>query len=141
MYSSCSRVVAAVAALLLQAAIASAESDGYIAGLGGESDTAGGRAATVFGDISLSEKTWASALIARTSTGGEAGGLETWYVDAGVDYWFEPLGIRFGGGYWGDDTILDSNDLRASIYFRNDELSVSADYERRQFDFAFGAAF
>jgi hypothetical protein len=78
-------------------------------------------------------------LFAQTTTSGALGGLDTLYADVGVDHWFEPLGIRLGGGYWGNDRILDSNDLRGSVYFKNDALSISADYEHRDFEFTFNS--
>jgi hypothetical protein len=133
--SLCRRFALAIAALWLHAGVAAADGDGFILGFGGETDTASGRAATVFGDLGLTRHTWLSSLLAKTTTSGALGSLDTLYADVGVDHWFEPLGIRLGGGYWGDDRILDSNDLRGSVYFKNDAISISADYERRDFEF------
>jgi hypothetical protein len=131
--------VAVTAALLLLTRVATAESDGFILGFGGEADTAGGRAVTVFGDLGVTNETWLSAMLARTTTGSGPRSLDTIYGDLAIDHWFEPVGIRVAAAYWGDDEVLDSSDLRASIYFRNDSLSISADYERRNFDLTIGA--
>jgi hypothetical protein len=122
---------------LLAPALAAADNDDVILGFGGETDSAAGRAVALFGDFGVFEKTWLSGLVAATRTGGGSGGLKTLYVDAGVDHWFDPLGIRIGGGYWGDADLLDSNDLRASVYFRNQSMSISADYVRRDFNLTF----
>jgi hypothetical protein len=126
------------AAIMLLTHDAAADSDGYILGFGGEADTAGGRAVAVFGDVGVTKDTWLSAFLARTRTGNGPTSLDTDLADVAIDHWFRPLGIRLGVAYWGDDEVLDSGDLRASIYFRNDALSVSADYERRNFDLTFG---
>ncbi len=123
---------------MLLARVVSAESDGYILGFGGEADTAGGRAVAAFGDLGVSNETWLSAMLARTTTGSGPSSLDTIYADLAIDHWFEPVGIRVAGAYWGEDEVLDSGDLRASIYFRNDALSMSADYERRNFDLSIG---
>lgn len=119
---------------------AAAETDGYIIGAGAEADTAGGRAVTVFGDLGVTNETWVSGTLAWTTTGSGPRSLDTINADLAVDHWFEPLGIRVAAAYWGDDEVLDSSDLRASIYFRNDALSISADYERRNFDLTIGAS-
>jgi hypothetical protein len=132
---SISRNIVVIAALMPLARPALAESNDVILGFGGETDTASGRAVAVFADIGVADATWLSATIAGTRTGGFSGGLQTLYADLGFDHWFDPIGFRIGGGYWGDDALLDSNDFRASVYFRNRKTMVSVDYEWRDFDF------
>jgi hypothetical protein len=119
----------------LLAAAALADTNDLVLGFGGETDSSGSRAAAAFGEIGVSGNSWVSLTVAGTR--GSDDGLRTVYADAGVDYWFEPMGIRLGGGYWGDENLLDSHDLRASLYFKNDTVTVSADYQRRDFDFTF----
>jgi hypothetical protein len=111
---------------------------GYALGLGAESDTAGGRAVSAFGDVGLGDNTWISAAAATTRTGGDLN-LDTVYFDIGIDHSFNPVGIRLAASYWGDDEILDSVDLRASLYVRGEPGYLSADYERREFNFTFQA--
>jgi hypothetical protein len=132
---SLSRNIVVIAALMPLARPALAESNDVILGFGGETDTASGRAVAVFADIGVADATWLSATIAGTRTGGFSGGLQTLYADLGFDHWFDPIGFRIGGGYWGDDALLDSNDFRASVYFRNRKTMVSVDYGWRDFDF------
>lgn len=122
--------------LVLVAGRAAGAGNGYVLGLGGEVDTAGGRAISAFGDYGIGEKTWLTAAAATTQTGGFIN-LDTVYVDAGIDHWFEPVGIRVSGAYWGDADLLDSVDVKGTLYFRNDQGSLSFDYERRDFDFTF----
>ena len=106
-------------------------------GISGEADTAEGRAISGFVDYGFTEKTWLSAILSRTNTGGVQGGLDTIYADMSLEHSFGLVGVRAGAAYWGDNDLLDSADLRGSIFFRGEKASLSADYERRNFDFVF----
>jgi hypothetical protein len=110
--------------------------DGYVLGGGVESDSGDGLAAAVIVDIGFSEKTWISASAGiNTADLPNGSSLNTQNSSIGIDHWFKPLGINLDVAYWGDDEILDSVDLRGSLYWRNDKLTISLDYERRDFDF------
>lgn len=124
--------------MLLLLAEASMAGAGYVIGAGVEGDSSDGLAISLLGDYGVAEKTWLSAAIARNS--GESAfsrDLDTWYADLGIDHWWSPIGLRAGVAYWGDNDTLDSSDWRASIYWRNEKLSVSADYEYRDFSILF----
>jgi len=112
-------------------------SSGYVVGINGIADNAGGRAVSGFIDYGITESTWVSGTLAHTNTGGPLGGLDTIYVDAAFEQSFGLTGFRAGAAYWGDDDILDSNDFRASLFFRGEKGSLSLDYERREFDFVY----
>jgi hypothetical protein len=121
--------------LLLLASNALA-AEGYIFGFGVEGDTADGVAASVIGDLALTSNTWLTAAVARSTVDlPRRQSVDTWYADLGLDHWFDPVGIRVGAAYWGDSDILDSNDLRGSIYWRSDRVMLGADYEYRDFNF------
>ena len=115
--------------------------DGFILGVGAALDSEDGRALSIFGDFGIRENTWLSATVGSTKTEALVGGFSTNFYDAGIDHYFDPVGIRISGAYWGDSNILDSDDVRASIYYRDEIASFSADYKRRNFDFIFGTAF
>lgn len=125
--------------LLLIYAYGATAADGYIVGIGAEADTDDSRAFSAFGEVATGERTWLSAGAAATRSGDAASSLDALYADAQIDHWFEPLGVRFAAAYWGDPDVLDSVDLRSSIYIKTDRFSVSADFERRNFDFVFGS--
>lgn len=114
---------------------ATAEADGYVIGIGGEGDSADGRAITAFGDFGVGEKTWLSVTASSAQTEGVVRSNDTLYTEVGFDHWFEPVGVRLGASYWGNPDILDSRDLRASVYARGDAGSISLDYEKRDFEF------
>ena len=124
--------------LLCLACNGNAIAAGYILGIGAAADTDDGRAFTAFGEFGIGENTWLSATIGSTETDAQAGRFSTTFADVGIDHYFNPIGIRLSGAYWGDSSILDSEDVRASLYYRDDIASFSADYERRNFDFVFG---
>ena len=122
-------------ALLLLAGNALA-GDGYIVGIGAEGDSAEGITVSALADVAVAENTWVSAAVARNTVDlDRLPSLETWYGDLGFDHLFDPVGIRLGISYWGDSDILDSNDWRASVYWRGDKVMVSGDYEYRDFRF------
>jgi len=109
--------------------------EGFIIGGGIEGDTADGLAGGLIGEFGLTEKTWLSAAVARNTVDRpDSTGIDSWYGDIGIDHWFEPLGIRAGFSYWGDDDTLDSNDFRSSLYWRNERITISADYKYRDFE-------
>lgn len=121
--------------LLLLLVAANAEAEGYVIGFGGEGDSADGRSITAFGDFGVGEKTWLSVTASSAQTEGIVRNNDTLYTDVGFDHWFKPVGVRIGASYWGNSDLLDSRDLRASIYARGDAGSISLEYEKREFDF------
>jgi hypothetical protein len=137
----CFRKVSFAGIVFLLLSGADAVAEGYIVGVGIEADSADGRAVSAFGDWGIGDSTWISATASAYEIDGVAGRRNTHLAGMGVDHWFEPLGIRIGASYWGDKDILDSNDLTASLYFRDESFLLSVDYERRDFDFVVLADF
>ncbi|NOX68004.1 MAG: hypothetical protein GXP15_02355 [Gammaproteobacteria bacterium] len=111
-----------------------ASADGIVVGLGAEGDTVDGRAYSFFVDVGLRENTWISGAVAVNETKNAVVDLNTKFADLSVDHFFDPIGIRLGGGYWGDKDLLESNDVHASLYLRGKKGSISADFEGRNFD-------
>ncbi len=121
--------------LLLVTGTAFAAGDGFMIGGGLEGDTDDGLVGALIGGMGLSQKTWLSAGLAASSTQlGNGQDLDTVYAQLELDHSFEPLGVRFGAGYWGDKDVLESRDWRVAVYWRGERAMVSADYERRDFD-------
>lgn len=121
------------APLLLLAGSATA-TEGYLIGAGLEGDSSDGIAATAMAGVGLGETTWLSAALARQSIdAADRLDVDSWYADFSVDHWFDPLGVRLGAAYWGDSDSLESNDLRASFYWREKRFSIAGDYEYRDF--------
>ena len=114
--------------------------EGYVLGAGLEGDSEDGLAISVLGEFGVAKETWLSAAIARSTAESAVGqDLDTWFVDLGIDHWWNPVGVRAGVAYWGDDNTLNSTDLRGSAYWRNQRFSISGDYEYRDFNVVFPA--
>ncbi len=108
----------------------------YAIGLGIESDDAGGTGVAGFADIGLNQNARFSLLFGKTRIDlTNEIKLNTTFGDIGVDYYFDPVGIRMELAYWGDNDIFDSVDWRGAMYWRNDTVSVSGDLEYRDFEF------
>jgi len=122
--------------LLLLAGNVFAAGNGFMIGGGIESDNEDGLSASAIGGVGLAENTWLSAGVAKSSVELSRGReLETLYGDIELDHYFDPIGMRIGASYWGDSDVLESNDWRASIYWRGDVVMLAAEYEYRDFDF------
>ncbi|MEX0976014.1 MAG: hypothetical protein WDZ50_02820 [Woeseia sp.] len=104
--------------------------------MGAELDTEEGRALSAALDIAAGSKTWVSAAVAHSHSDGFAGGVESRYAVLELDRSFSSAGIRIGAAYRDNADVLDSIDLRASIYLRQDAYRLSVDLERRDFDLA-----
>lgn len=124
--------------LLLASRVLAAEA--YIIGAGVEADSADGLAVSAVGQLGLTDKTWLSAAIARNMADLPfRQDIDTWYGDVGIDHSWDPVGIRAGIAYWGDNDTLDSTDYRASLYWRTKAFSIAGDYEFRDFSVQFPA--
>lgn len=120
--------------LLLVSPVCAAE--GYFLGIGAEVDNADAAALSVSGELGIGENTWLSATAAKSTADLPRGGsIDTVYGEIGLDHWFDPVGVRLSAAYWGDSDFLDSDDVRASIYWRGDRLSLSGEVEFREFTF------
>ena len=127
---SCFRLLA----LLLLSGNCWAAGEYVIAG-GLQGDSTDGLASALFGDLAVGEETWLSAGFALSSVELPIRNeLETWYGDVGLDHFFDPAGVRLGLAYWGDNSVLDSTDARASLYFRGSGGLLSFDYEFRDLE-------
>jgi hypothetical protein len=122
--------------LCLLAGPAQAEFEGFLLGGGFEADSDDGLRGAVLASVGISEDTWLSGG-ASMSTVELASGRDsdTRYADIELDHHFDPVGITIGAAYWGDPDLLDSVDLRGSLYFRNEKFMLAAEVESRDFDF------
>lgn len=109
----------------------------HIIALGADLDSEDSKAFSVAGNFALAEETWLSASLGNNHSPGELFDLNAIYLDAGIDHYFDPIGMRVAAAYWGDSDLLDSKDLRGSLYWRNDRGSLAVDVERRDFDLTF----
>jgi len=115
--------------------------DAFMLGGGVDTDTEEGSSVALISGFGLGENTWLSAAVARNALELSNGrNLESRYADVELDHNFDPVGVRIGAAYWGDSDVLESNDWRASLYYQNDRVMLSADYEFRDFNFIIPSA-
>jgi len=107
----------------------------YVISIGAEADSDDGRLLSFLGDFKVGKKTWLSMNAGLAKTDGVVRDNETKFGGVDVDFFFDPVGLRIGGAYWGDPDVLDSRDLKASLYVRGDAGSLSLEYENRNFEF------
>jgi hypothetical protein len=121
--------------LLFVAGSAQADIARYLIGGGVEADSDEGLRGSLIATVGLSADTWLSGGFAVSSVELASGrSSDTVYGDIELDHHFNPLGIAVGAAYWGDPDLLDSVDLRASVYYRNDKFMLAGEYEFRDFD-------
>lgn len=111
-----------------------ASANGIVVGIGAEADTVDGHSYSLFVDVGVTENTWVSGAVARNQTENNDFDLDAKFADISIDHFFEPIGIRLGASYWGDEGFLESKDAHGSFYLRGDKGSISADFEHRDFD-------
>jgi len=122
-----------VVTLLTVSAAAVADGNPVVVALGAGKDDTGSHAMSLLADIGLTEDTWLSTSVARTESERIVN-----YADIGLDHDFGPLGVRAAAAYWGNDDLLESGDLRGSLYWRGEAASLSFDLERRDFSMRLG---
>lgn len=126
-----------IALLYAIAATAAADPGDFVIGGGVEGDTEDGFAVTLLGDVAIAEDTWLSGSVAESGVDDPTRRtVDYTYADLGIDHFFEPVGVRLGVSYWGNSDLLDSVDVRGSLYSRGESTYLSIDAERRDFDFA-----
>lgn len=126
-----------IALLCAIAAPAAAEPGDFVIGGGVEGDSEDGFAVTLLGDVAIADDTWLSGSVAESGVDDPTRRtVDYTYADLGIDHYFDPVGVRLGVSYWGNSDLLDSVDVRGSLYSRGESAYLSIDAERRDFDFA-----
>jgi hypothetical protein len=117
-----------------------AAAEGYVVVIGAEADTEDSYAISTAGELAVGDSTWISAGAAMSRSDVPGSSFDPVAADLQFDHLFEPwhLGVRLGLAYWGDSDVLDSVDLRSSLYLEFPRFSLSADYERRNYDLVLG---
>lgn len=105
-----------------------AAAEGYVVAIGAEVDTEDSYALSAFGELAVGDSTWLSAGAAMSRTDVPEASFDSIDADVQIDHlfrpWFEHLGVRFAVAYWGDSDVLDSVDLRSSIYLTYPRFSL-----------------
>lgn len=126
-----------VALLYVLSASALADPGDFVIGAGVEGDSEDGFAISLLGDVAIADDTWLSGSVSESGVDDPARRTVDYrYADLGIDHYFDPVGVRVGVSYWGNSDLLDSFDVRGSLYSRGESTYLSIDVERRDFDIA-----
>ena len=126
-----------IALLLTLSAPVLADPGDFVIGGGVEGDSEDGLAFSLLGDVAIADQTWLSASVSESGVDDASRRtVDYLYADLGIDHFFDPVGVRVGVSYWGNSDLLDSVDVRGSLYSRGESTYLSIDAERRDFDFA-----
>jgi hypothetical protein len=106
-------------------------------GLGAQLDVHGSASTVASFDIAATKTTWLRASGALGSSPNDRGDIQTTTLSAGFDQSFGPMGLTLDFQRWGDPDLIESDDIKASIYFRGSALTVALLAERREFDVTF----
>jgi hypothetical protein len=124
------------AAVLLTAAPAFSEPGDFLLGAGLEADSEDGLGAAVIGDVAIGESTWLSGSVSQSDFELPSGDtIDNLYADIGLEHFFDPVGVRLGVAYWGNDDLLASSDLRAAVFTRGGRGYLSLSGEYREFEY------
>lgn len=126
-----------MALLYVLTAPAIADPGDFVIGAGIEGDTGDGLALAVLGDVATGDNTWISGSLSQSGVDDPTRrSVDYLYADLGIDHYFDPVGARIGVSYWGNSDLLDSFDVRGSIYSRGESTYLAIEAERRDFEFS-----
>ena len=106
-------------------------------GLGSQLDAEGSSSTVASVDIAASKTTWLRASGSVGSSPSSRGDIQTRTLSVGIDQGFRPIGLTLDLQRWGDPDLVESNDIKASLYFRGDVFTAALLAERRDFDITF----
>ena len=106
-------------------------------GLGVQGDVEGSSSFVASFDIAATQSTWLRASGSLGQSPNTRGDIRASTVSAGIDQAIGPVGVTLDLQRWGDPDLVESDDLKASIYFRNDDFSIALLGERRDIDLTF----
>lgn len=88
-------------------------------------------------DIAVTDTTWLRASGSLGESPDNRGDVQTSTLSAGIDQSFGALGLTLDLQRWGDPDLVESDDIKASIYLRGDAVTVGLLGERREIDLTF----
>lgn len=128
---------AMLSTLLLAPALTLASGRPWAIGLGVQRDAEGSSGTVASFDIAATETMWLRASGSFGSSPNSRGDIRTRTLSVGVDQSFGSLGLTLDLQRWGDPDLVESNDIRGSLYYRGDVLSLTLLAERRDLDVTF----
>jgi hypothetical protein len=85
----------------------------------------------------VTPKTWLSFAAGSSSSPADQANVTADTLAAAVDQRFDHIGIAFEVEHWGDPDVLESEDLRGTLYFDSERFRIGFSYESRDIDVPF----
>ncbi|MEO1034987.1 MAG: hypothetical protein AAFX44_05435 [Pseudomonadota bacterium] len=109
----------------------------YVLGGGVGADDSNGRSLAGLVDVGLTESTFVTLTAAVSDADTVTSNIETRSYDLTISQDFEPFSFSLGAGRWGDDDLIESDDLRARIAVDVGAWRFGIDGERRDIELVF----
>lgn len=126
-----------ICVLLFVPMLTQAQGRPWAIGLGALLDAEGSSSTVASFDIAAAERTWLRASGSLGASPDTRGDIRTRTLSVGIDQSFGLLGLTLDLQRWGDPDLVESDDIKASIYLRGDVLTAALLAERREFDVTF----
>ncbi len=112
----------------------------WIVAVGAQADADGSSSFLGSFDWGVTEKTWLNVSAGGSRSPSDRADVDTRSFRLGIDHRFGKVGVTAGVERWGEEDEVESGDIEASIYFRNDSFSLGVLGERRDIDITFTVA-
>ena len=88
----------------------------------------------------VTPRTWLSFSAGRSSSPADRADVSADTLVAAVDHRFDAVGVTFEVEDWGDSGVLETQDLRASVYVARERFRVGVGFEDRDIEIPFTLA-
>jgi len=132
-----SRLTPIALSLMLLPTFAAAQGHPWAIGIGAQMDAEGSSSTVASFDIAATESTWLRASGALGNSPNDRGDIKTRTLSAGIDQSFGSFGLTLDLQRWGDPDLVESDDVKGSVYFRGDVFTATLLAEHRELDVTF----
>jgi hypothetical protein len=134
---------ACAATLMLVASCAAAQSSSpaggaaWVFGFAGQVDEDSNDSLLATFNWGVKPRTWLSLTAGRSTSPADRADVSADTLVAGIDHRFDKVGMRFEIERWGDPDALETEDLRAGVYFDQGRFRIGAAFETRDIEVPF----
>jgi hypothetical protein len=124
-------------AVAAQTAPSRETSGGWALGIAGQVDDSSNDSLLATINWGVTPATWLSFSAGRSRSPSERAGVQADTLVASIDQRLEKVGYSLELERWGDADALETDDVRASVYFERDRWRFDVAYEMRDLDIPF----
>lgn len=124
-------------AVLPAAAQGTASDRAWVLGFAGQVDEDGNDSLLATFNFGVTPRTWLGLTAGRSTSPADRADVSAEMLVASVEHRFDKLGFRFELERWGDSGVLETDDMRAGVYFDQGRFRIGAAFERRDIEVPF----